>query len=527
MRLAAILSVSLFTATAHAQPITSAGQPAQLDIRAAGDHSIRVTLKPQSYVADFPETPALADHAYPSSAIRLREIKAPVRRKVGELTVDVRANPLAVSVRSASGRLVQEIRFRARRHGVLRARRASGARDGRGRSASGEGHAVARSACAVRQARCARYDGAALAERHVRIAQPVADAAGHGRLGAVRRRAVGARGPAPRRSRRVPAVEADGRRERAADREQSAAESRQGTASDRSDRAGARRPLRLRCGRSVERPEGLRAHHRTGRDAAEVGARLHAVAPHARHRRADDRDHRHVPLEADSDRCGHLPRHRLLSARLEYETAVVRLPSRGVHARSEGRARRDAREAREGGRSHGPVGSRQAAHAARHDPAAARRDARRIAHSELLAAARAARPVGHRRVLAGRRRLVQPLRADQASPAVLPGSFVDDPERASLEPSAQRSSGHRAVGRLGLVRGHGNLLEDARSADRRGHQLFAEHRACTGARTSAASIRTTSSRASCTRGGTSSPRSADRFDRTDAHGSRGSRGAGA
>ncbi len=111
MRLAAILSVSLFTATAHAQPITSAGQPAQLDIRAAGDHSIRVTLKPQSYVADFPETPALADHAYPSSAIRLREIKAPVRRKVGELTVDVRANPLAVSVRSASGRFVQEIRF--------------------------------------------------------------------------------------------------------------------------------------------------------------------------------------------------------------------------------------------------------------------------------------------------------------------------------------------------------------------------------------------------------------------------------
>jgi len=42
-----------------AQPITAAGQPAQLDIRAAGEHSIRVTLKPIGLTADFPFTPAL------------------------------------------------------------------------------------------------------------------------------------------------------------------------------------------------------------------------------------------------------------------------------------------------------------------------------------------------------------------------------------------------------------------------------------------------------------------------------------
>ena len=45
----------------QAQQITVAGQPAQLDIRAAGEHSIRITLKPLSYKEDFPSTPALAD----------------------------------------------------------------------------------------------------------------------------------------------------------------------------------------------------------------------------------------------------------------------------------------------------------------------------------------------------------------------------------------------------------------------------------------------------------------------------------
>ena len=36
----------LSAASARAQPITAAGQPAQLDVRAAGERSIRITLKP-------------------------------------------------------------------------------------------------------------------------------------------------------------------------------------------------------------------------------------------------------------------------------------------------------------------------------------------------------------------------------------------------------------------------------------------------------------------------------------------------
>ena len=54
------LVLSLFPAfagAAEAQVITAAGQPAQLDIRAAGESSLRVTLKPSSLTSDAPCQP--------------------------------------------------------------------------------------------------------------------------------------------------------------------------------------------------------------------------------------------------------------------------------------------------------------------------------------------------------------------------------------------------------------------------------------------------------------------------------------
>jgi alpha-glucosidase/alpha-D-xyloside xylohydrolase len=93
--------------------ITAAGQPAELSIRAAGDRSIRITLKPISHTREFPEHPAVVDRAYPAPAIRLREITAPVQRSVGTLRVDVRPNPLTVVVRSAAGARIQQLTFDA------------------------------------------------------------------------------------------------------------------------------------------------------------------------------------------------------------------------------------------------------------------------------------------------------------------------------------------------------------------------------------------------------------------------------
>ena len=98
-------------AAAYGQAVTAAGQPAQLDVRAAGERSIRVTLKPVSFARDFPDHPSVATRPYPVAALSMREITKPVQRKVGTLTVEVRANPLTLSVRNNDGLPVQEVVF--------------------------------------------------------------------------------------------------------------------------------------------------------------------------------------------------------------------------------------------------------------------------------------------------------------------------------------------------------------------------------------------------------------------------------
>jgi len=112
--LSSILPLSLSAVTgANAQQITSAGQPAELNIRAAGESSIRVTLKPVTYTRDFVESPAVVDRRYPAPAIRLRQISSPVRRKVGNLNVEVRPNPTTLIVTNAQNQPIQRFVFEA------------------------------------------------------------------------------------------------------------------------------------------------------------------------------------------------------------------------------------------------------------------------------------------------------------------------------------------------------------------------------------------------------------------------------
>ena len=61
--------IACAAAPVQAQQITAAGQPAQLDIRAAGPHSIRVTLKPLSFTRELPENPAVAERSYPAPVL--------------------------------------------------------------------------------------------------------------------------------------------------------------------------------------------------------------------------------------------------------------------------------------------------------------------------------------------------------------------------------------------------------------------------------------------------------------------------
>ena len=92
-------------------PITAAGQPAQLDIRAAAERTLRITLKPLTFKGDFPATPAVLDRSYPVPALTVRELTKPVQRTITGLAVEVRPNPLTVTVKNARGQLVQELTF--------------------------------------------------------------------------------------------------------------------------------------------------------------------------------------------------------------------------------------------------------------------------------------------------------------------------------------------------------------------------------------------------------------------------------
>lgn len=97
--------------TVQAQQITVEGQPGQLDIRVAGENSIRITLKPLSFKDDFPFTPALAERNYPTSVISLRTINKTVKKSVGNLNVEVRPKPLAIIVSNKQGQDVQHLIF--------------------------------------------------------------------------------------------------------------------------------------------------------------------------------------------------------------------------------------------------------------------------------------------------------------------------------------------------------------------------------------------------------------------------------
>ena len=87
---------------------------ARLDIRAAGEAAVRVTIRPIDSKQEFPYTPALIEREYPEPVITLRKLDSnfkPRKEKVGHLTVEVTAKPLTVLVTTSDNKPVQKIAF--------------------------------------------------------------------------------------------------------------------------------------------------------------------------------------------------------------------------------------------------------------------------------------------------------------------------------------------------------------------------------------------------------------------------------
>jgi alpha-glucosidase/alpha-D-xyloside xylohydrolase len=109
--LSALYAQQVSTAAQPVQQITTAGQPARLVIRQAGNHSVRITLKPLSFREDEPFSPALTDSPYPAPDLVLTQLSGPVSHRVGTLMVQVSPDPLTVKVSTPEGTLIQQIIF--------------------------------------------------------------------------------------------------------------------------------------------------------------------------------------------------------------------------------------------------------------------------------------------------------------------------------------------------------------------------------------------------------------------------------
>jgi alpha-glucosidase/alpha-D-xyloside xylohydrolase len=99
--------------TLRAAPLQFAGTPAELVISEVSERTLRVTLSPLDEKGEPRQPPPSAVLvSFPSKiALRARELADEKNLEIGTLRVTVRAEPLTVTVRTASGKPVQELVF--------------------------------------------------------------------------------------------------------------------------------------------------------------------------------------------------------------------------------------------------------------------------------------------------------------------------------------------------------------------------------------------------------------------------------
>ncbi|MDB5246603.1 MAG: glycoside hydrolase family 31 [Segetibacter sp.] len=111
IHLGIFLTLLSFCLIVDGQKIMTGGKPGRLEIRQAGESSVRITLKALNFKEDFPFTPAVVERNYPAPVISLTRVGKVVKRKAGALNIEVGGSPLTIVIRNRSGRLVQQLVF--------------------------------------------------------------------------------------------------------------------------------------------------------------------------------------------------------------------------------------------------------------------------------------------------------------------------------------------------------------------------------------------------------------------------------
>jgi len=85
--------------------------PGFLEVRQAGEHSLRITLKPAGFTNEFPVHPAVVERDYPAPELTWRDALESVSAVVAEMQVSVSPDPLTVTVTRTDGSIVQSVVF--------------------------------------------------------------------------------------------------------------------------------------------------------------------------------------------------------------------------------------------------------------------------------------------------------------------------------------------------------------------------------------------------------------------------------
>lgn len=106
------LFLSLLIAAGSCSPkIESMGKESLLEIREAGENSLRITLRPKEVNFSLLQTPLLARRSYGKPGMKISSLTRTVNGSVGSFTVEVSPGPLTVTVKDKADEIVQRITF--------------------------------------------------------------------------------------------------------------------------------------------------------------------------------------------------------------------------------------------------------------------------------------------------------------------------------------------------------------------------------------------------------------------------------